>query len=279
MRGSSSTRCAVSEEAGFESDKVLLCGDGKAGSHKATPPILRDILQNKLECAQNADNLWFFFSGHGLAGDDQQDYLLTIGSNPSDLKVTAISTHFVADQLRACKAKNIGLILDMCRTENRDFERKNVELQREKQQGMITMYCCDRDQSSYEISDLKQGAFTYALLQGLREKVLVRDLALYLESRVPELHRSVGKSQRVQVPRIIPDPGWKYEQPILMTLIPEVDIAVLKDQTIDSRYFIPSNNDSIKLNIRKKSDKEYIYLSYLESNFLKLLVLFNIRQK
>ena len=137
------------EEAGFDFDKILLCGDAEVGSRKATMPILRDILLNKLEYAQNADNLWFFFSGHGLAGDDQRDYLLTIDGNPNDLKATAISTHFVADQLRACKAKNIVLILDMCRTENRDFERKNVELQREKQQGMITMHSCDRSQTRF----------------------------------------------------------------------------------------------------------------------------------
>ena len=197
-------------------------------------PNLRDILLNKLQPAYNADNLWFFFSGHGLAGGDQQDYLMTIDGNPSDLQATAISTHFVADRLRACKAKNIVLVLDMCRNENRDAERKSVELQREKQQGIITMHSCDRGQSSYEISDLKQGAFTHALLEGLRKKVLVRDLALYLESRVPELHRSVGKSQRVQVPRVIPDPGWKYDKPILTTLVPKVDIVALKDQAIDA---------------------------------------------
>ncbi len=222
------------EEAGFDAEKVLLCGDGQAGSRKATMPILRDILLNKLEYARNADNLWFFFSGHGLAGDDQQDYLLTIDGNPSDLQATAISTHFVADRLRACKAKNIVLVLDMCRDENRDAERKSVELQREKQQGIITMHSCDRGQSSYEISDLKQGAFTHALLEGLRTKVMVRDLALYLESRVPELHRSVGKAERKQTPRVIPDPGWKYDNPILTTLVPKVDITALKDQATDA---------------------------------------------
>jgi formylglycine-generating enzyme required for sulfatase activity/uncharacterized caspase-like protein len=222
------------EEAGFDAEKVLLCGDGRNGTRKATKPNLRDILLNKLQPAYNADNLWFFFSGHGLAGGDQQDYLMTIDGNPSDLQETAISTHFVADRLRACKAKNIVLALDMCRSENRDAERKSVELQREKQQGIITMHSCDRGQSSYEISDLKQGAFTHALLEGLRKKVLVRDLALYLESRVPELHRSVGKSQRVQVPRVIPDPGWKYEMPILTTLVREVDIAALKEQAINA---------------------------------------------
>ena len=224
------------EEAGFDFDKILLCGDAEVGSRKATMPILRDILLNKLEYAQNADNLWFFFSGHGLAGDDQQDYLLTIDGNPSDLKATAISTHFVADQLRACKAKNIVLILDMCRTENRDFERKNVELQREKQQGMITMHSCDRGQSSYEISKFEQGAFTHALLEGLRAKTTLRDLAMYLESRVPALHTSVGKANRRQTPRVIPDPGWKFDKSVLFPYAVEVDIAALMGRAIDAEF-------------------------------------------
>jgi Caspase domain len=224
------------EEAGFDAEKVLLCGDGQvAGSQKATKAILRDILLKKLTYAHDADNLWFFFSGHGMAGKDKQDYLLTIDGNPDDLKATAISTHFVADQLRACKAKNIVLVLDMCRNEDRDSERKSVALQREKQQGMITMHSCDRGQFSYEISELEQGAFTHALLEGLREKKpTLRDLAIYLEFRVPALHKLVGRAEREQTPRVAPDPFWKLDKSILFPYEIEIDIAALMGKAIDA---------------------------------------------
>jgi uncharacterized caspase-like protein len=139
---------------------------------------LRDILLNKLQHAQNADNLWFFFSGHGMAGGDRQDYLMTIDGNPNDLDDTAIPIHFVTDRLRACNAKNIVLVLDMCRNESREVGRKSVESvetslrqlvrDREGQQGIITLFSCGRGQSSYEIESLGQGAFTHALLEGLR---------------------------------------------------------------------------------------------------------------
>jgi hypothetical protein len=141
--------------------------------------------------------------------------------------------------------------LDMCRTENRDSERKNVELQRERQQGMITIYSCDRGQSSYEISDFKQGAFTHALLEGLRTKTTLRDLAMYLESRVPALHTSVGKADRRQTPRVIPDPGWKFDKSVLFPYIVQTDLAELQGRTIELRYDACLTSNLLKLDIRK----------------------------
>ena len=135
------------EEAGFAAHQVLLCGDGAEVSREATRAVLRQILLNELHRAQNADNLWFFFSGHGLS--DQRDYLMPIDGNPHDLHDTAIPIHFVVEQLRACKAKNIVLILDMCRNERPETERKSVESvealrqlvqDREGQQGIITLF-------------------------------------------------------------------------------------------------------------------------------------------
>jgi GUN4-like/Caspase domain len=236
------------KEAGFETKNVLLCGDGSEGSHRATRSVLRDLLLNQLQRAQNADNLWFFFSGHGMSGSDQQDYLMTIDGNPQDLHDTAIPVHFVTDRLRACKARNIVLVLDMCRNESRDPGQKNAESietslrqlvkARDGQQGIITLFSCGRGQSSYEIADLKQGAFTYALMEGLRRHTILKDLETYLAQRVPELHQAAGKVRK-QVPIVIPEPGWKYEEPILSHYATAVDVVRLKEMAID----VESNGD------------------------------------
>ena len=137
-------RSFLCEEAGFKPGNVLLCGDGTT---EATRPKLRDILLHDIQRAKGADNLWFFFSGHGM-----EDHLMTIDGNPRDLKATAISIHFVTDCLRDCKAKNIVLVLDMCRNENHDAAQKNVETieaslrslvkEREGQQGIVTLFSC-----------------------------------------------------------------------------------------------------------------------------------------
>jgi GUN4-like/Caspase domain len=227
------------EEAEFPETQVLLCGDGSSGTRKATRPILRDILLHQIQHARNADNLWFFFSGHGLG-----EHLMPIDGNPNDLQDTAISIHFVTEKLRACKAKNIVLVLDMCRNEHHEVGQKSavsvadalkkLVQDREGQQGIITLFSCGRGESSYELPGLGQGAFTYALLEGLRRQSILRDLETYLARRVPELHRSAGRATRKQVPLVIPEPGWKYEKPILSHYAPAVDVSRLKEMAIDA---------------------------------------------
>jgi formylglycine-generating enzyme required for sulfatase activity len=233
------------QDAGFSADRVLLCGN--QGSRIATKAVLRDILLHEVnhpQRAQNADNLWFFFSGHGMA-----EHLMTIDANPRDLKETAISIQFVAECLRDCKAKNIVLILDMCRDENPDPGRKNItEMEtalrqlskdQEGQQGIVTLLSCSKGESSYEIAglgedkNLGQGAFTHALLEGLRENTTPKALEKYLARRIPELHQAAGKVRK-QVPVIIPEPGWKYELPILSHYATTSDVSSLKDLATDA---------------------------------------------
>jgi formylglycine-generating enzyme required for sulfatase activity len=207
------------EDAKFADRQVMLCVDKSANRSE-----LRHVLLNKLKQAQGAENLWFFFSGHGIVGTDNQDYLMTSDGNPDDLEDTAISINFVTDNLRASKAKNIILVLDMCRNESRESGQKSVESmetslrqlveQREGQQGIITLFSCKRGESSYEIPGLGQGAFTYALLEGLRQSTILEDLEKHLELRVPELHQLEGRGRK-QVPVVISEPAWRYGNPIL----------------------------------------------------------------
>ena len=152
-------RAFLCDEVGFKSDQVLFCGDGTAGSQRATRSVLRDILSHQIQRAKNADNLWFFFSGHGIT-----EHLMPIDGNPRDLRETAVSIHFVTECLRRCNAKNIVLVLDMCRSEGRDPDERTAasiegslrELvkQREGQQGIITLFSCGRGESSYEVKAL-----------------------------------------------------------------------------------------------------------------------------
>jgi uncharacterized caspase-like protein len=233
-------RSFLCDEVGFKSNQVLFCGDGTAGSQRATRSVLRDILSHQIQRARNADNLWFFFSGHGIS-----EHLMPIDGNPRDLKGTAIPIHFVTEHLRKCNAKNIVLVLDMCRSESRDADEKAVESieaslrelvkQREGQQGIITLFSCGRGESSYEVAPLGQGAFTYALLEGLRKTTIVKDLEQHLAKRVPELHRiHASEKRRKQVPLVIPEPGWKYHEPILSSHVTEADVARLKEMATEA---------------------------------------------
>jgi formylglycine-generating enzyme required for sulfatase activity len=229
------------DKAGFRPEKVLLCRDsGEESDRDATRTTLRDILLHDIQHAANADNLWFVFSGHGV-----DDYLMPFDGNPRDLRETAIPISFVTECLRMCKAKNIVIVLDMCRNENFDTGQRSMESiedslrnlvkDREGQQGIITLFSCSRGERSYEVEELEQGAFTYALLEGLKKERTLKELERYLEERVPEIHNLyASEKRRKQVPLVIPEPGWKYEKPILDVDSTEVDVSGLKDKAIDA---------------------------------------------
>ncbi|NJL65574.1 MAG: hypothetical protein HC903_32080 [Methylacidiphilales bacterium] len=169
-------------KAQFPQNNVLLCSDNSEKfndiSTRPSRSNLRKLLREEIP---EAKNLWFFFAGHGAVGSDKCDYLLPCDGDFDDIKETAISTHSIIDYLRDSQAENIVLVLDMCRNQITGARGGGNELGAEtiniaKQQGIITLFSCGRNELSYEIAELKHGAFTYTLLAGLEQYSLVRDL-------------------------------------------------------------------------------------------------------
>jgi formylglycine-generating enzyme required for sulfatase activity len=192
-------------QAGFDADHVLLCSDQSEPLGKRKIPtrptrtILRSILLDELQDAERADNLWFFFSGHGMIGDDNHDYLMPCDGRSRDLEGTAIPVDFVIRRLLECRAKNIVMIMDMCRRSDGSKGNDDVGAQTAKaveQKGIVTIFSCDRGQKSYEIKELQQGAFTYALLEGLATNKTPVELEKYLQDRVFEINRNYRKSNQ-----------------------------------------------------------------------------------
>jgi len=183
------------------------------------------------------DNLWFFFSGHGMRHGNR-DYLLPsdVDPHPDELESSAIALSYVTERLRRCGADNIVLILDACRDEGRS---KGLGIGEEKQQGVITIASCSPAESSYEIEELQQGSFTYSLLQGLRIQgegncATVERLYSYLRNQVPEINRVYQKPR--QTPYAIAEPASKYH----LILLPEYiqptldDIARLREDALEA---------------------------------------------
>lgn len=74
----------------------------------------------------------------------------------------------MTDRLRRSGADNVVMLIDACRSGS--GRRDSSGFGQEKQQGVITLFACSPWESSYEIDELQQGAFTHALLQGLQVK-------------------------------------------------------------------------------------------------------------
>ncbi len=174
------------------------------------------------------DNLWFFFAGHGIR-DEGTDYLLPIDGNPNYVQEIGLPIHYVAERLRRCGAGNIVLMLDACR----DGDSRKASLAgigAAAPQGVVTLFSCGANEQSYEIAEHQHGAFTYALLEGLRQGgprncATVDRLSAYVKGRVIELNRP---SNRRQTPLVKAEPIEKLHLVLLPDRATVHDVAPLK---------------------------------------------------
>ena len=239
------------DQAGFQEDFVILCSDTSKPvsglDTRPSRPSLRQILReiSHRPQAKGADQAWFFFSGHGLQSQNHQNYMLTCDGVPDDLEETALSVDYVIQQLIHCQAKNTVLVLDMCRNQapsgskgSSGFNEAQI-LQQAQQNSIIMIFSCSRGGKSYELPDLKQGAFTHAFLEGLQQHTILKQLDNYLRDRVYALTQT---KQPAQIPLIVPEPGWKYDRPLLPHCATKTDVETLKSQAIDA-WIIEKNLD------------------------------------
>ena len=189
----------LQQEGGFNKQGLFLFTDNSPPI-PTDPPIpttpsfghLRTFfnIQFERQVLTNADNLWFFFSGHGNRGAGG-DYLMLSDSNPRRLEKTALSVSYITERLRNWGAGNVVMFIDACRhVEN---QTRGGEISQQDYQGMITFYSCRDKEKSLEVKSLERGAFTHVLLQALKETkrrnkcLTVAELEGYLMSEVPKL--------------------------------------------------------------------------------------------
>ena len=240
-------------EAGFE--KVYLFTDnspqindaGKPFNSQPTYGTLKRFLRVRFnkEFLSAGDNFWFFYSGHGIRFNDR-DYLMPIDADPhpDGVEDTAIPLYLVTERLRRCGADNVILFLDACRSQESS---KGLGIGEEKQKGVITIASCSPNERSYEIEDerIKQGAFTYALLESLRIQgegncATVERLYNRLSYRVTDINRQFRKPR--QTPYAIVEPATKYHFILLEKQATEQDIATLREEALETE-----NEDNLEL--------------------------------
>ena len=173
------------------------------------------------------DNFWFFFAGHGKRYKGV-DYLLPSDADPGNVEKTALSIREIGDRLRRSGAGNVILLIDACRDED---DRGGQGVGTERQQGVVSIFSCSPEQVAYEIDDLRQGAFTHALLEGLRIQgegncATVERLDEYLRHQVPVVNQRHGKP--LQNPYIGAEPINKRHLILLPRQAEPADLYTLK---------------------------------------------------
>ena len=207
---------------------------GPDQNSRPTYTTLRRFLNRRFETPflGDGDNLWFFFAGHGIR-HEQTDYLMPADGDRTDLKNSAIPIHFIADRLRNSGADNVILLIDACRSY--EGRRDGVGLGLEKQQGVITLFSCSPEESSYEIQELQQGAFTHVLLQSLRLQgegncATVERLYQRLRYYVPQLTRQYRHD--AQTPYSVIEPTSKNHLILLPREATLSDVRDLKNDAL-----------------------------------------------
>lgn len=231
----------LQNSAGF--DQVFLFSDDSPEIRgKSTRPFRSNILRVFREFFEtpfmsDGDNFWFFFAGHGMRYGER-DYLMPLDADPDDVENTGISTNYLTERLRRCGADNVVMLLDACRNMgSRAGEGIGNQTAKEaRQTGVISIFSCSPNQFSHEVESIQQGAFTYALLEGLGIRgrcATVERLNQYLEHRVPEILREALLNAR-QTPYTIAEPANRSH----LILVPEyaslAEIAVLKNDAYRS---------------------------------------------
>jgi formylglycine-generating enzyme required for sulfatase activity/uncharacterized caspase-like protein len=183
---------------------------------------------------RDGDNLWFFFAGHGIRYQNR-DYLVPIDGDRGRLERSAIPIHYISERLRRSGADNVILLIDACRS----FEgkRDGFGIGVEKQQGVITLFSCSPEESSYEIEELRQGAFTHALLEILRRQgegncATVERLYQQLRYYVPQITRHYKRV--AQTPYGVIEPPTKNHLILLPQSATLADIMTLKYDAVQA---------------------------------------------
>ena len=117
-------------------------------------------------------------------------------ADTGDIASTAIPLHYVTERLQRCGADNVILLIDACRCDS--GRRKGLGIDQERQPGVITFFSCSPKESSYKIEELQHGAFTHALLEGLKlhgkgNCATVERLYHHLSQTVPRMSQHYGK--------------------------------------------------------------------------------------
>jgi uncharacterized caspase-like protein len=232
-RNAEKMRDFLLEEAGF--NKVFYYSDYSPNIQNISTRPTRSNLLRLLEVAfekefmGEGDNFWFFFSGHGVRMKGV-DYICPSDAFSENIEASGISVNYIIQRLQRCGADNVVIILDgVGREDDMSKSIRDIGAQAQRkayEKGRITIYSCSPNEYSWELEELQQGAFTYALLEGLGnkdKKATVERLNEYLKYRVKELVQHKGQ----QTPRIMVEPIEKSHL-ILMPRYTSTDYEVHK---------------------------------------------------
>lgn len=175
---------------GFERDNLILMTTQRTADNSLYPRAanVRKELKALVQNCTEADTLLITFSGYERQLAGTRDYFLcTSDADPANPR-SMVSLREMYRELANCKAGLKLVVIDACR----GLEKEAGGMP-ESPEGVATFIGCSAGQIANEVAALRQGVFTYCLLEGLRGaadsnkdgKVTVPELEAYARQRVP----------------------------------------------------------------------------------------------
>lgn len=173
-------------------------------SSQATKTTLESKLKTFIANVSVGERIIFFYAGHGTAFNGSA-YLTAYDTQLSNAPPTCIPLETILEALRSNKSNQVTLFIDACHGELKITKGmrstysaiSDSELQAfcKDSTHHVAFVSCGINESSYPITKLKHGAWTYSVIQALRgsaknafeRKGLVsgRSLQHYLSSEMP----------------------------------------------------------------------------------------------
>ena len=221
----------------FGDDKPTVSSNKLESKSNPSYATVRRFLRERFSqsCLEAGDNLWFFFSGHGVRYN-QENYLLPADADLENVEGTALSLKNLTSQLLRSGADNVIMILDACRS-GYQGDNDQVKFEDNLHPGVVTFLSCSPSETSYEVERLRHGTFTHALLNALKLKgqrncSTIESLNQYLCNSVPTLNRRYGKP--IQTPYALVATTQKYQMILLMGLATTEDTNVSKTAALEA---------------------------------------------
>ena len=140
------------------------------GSRASRNYILAQLMKLEGRVKSN-DIVMLFFSGHGMVENDKS-YFIT---SDAEYVIQGLATRDIVDQIELMKKRsNVFVFMDACHsgamktTERTKGNAKPITL---AESEVIGYYSCAEKEKSIEDDNLKNGVFTYALINSLKGKV------------------------------------------------------------------------------------------------------------
>ncbi|MBX2843447.1 MAG: caspase family protein [Flammeovirgaceae bacterium] len=180
---------------------------------KADIPHIFSALDSVAENARPNDVFIFYFAGHGATTEASQlkssDYYLIpynvtqVYGGGFEMEEKALSSSELLEFSKQIKAQKQLIVLDACQSggavksfATRGPKEQKAMMQLARSAGVVLLAASGQEEFASEFTELGQGVFTYALLEGMKgkadggfkdKKITVNELKGYLEDRVPEL--------------------------------------------------------------------------------------------